>query len=398
MLPPANIDGIDAAPSRITLLWSHVQADLKLNKQFWWPLAGISLAALASMNPFYQPRITLKLGIAAWFVDLALVLVLSLRPQTARLGAFTAGLFLLVPCFLWELPVARGLLMCGMAFPLVVAAVPLFGPPTANLRDRMAFVFTWMGTREVTRRRPTVDKGSLSHLFAATLLFAAAMAAVKAASAPGLWLPLRWLGGGIMIMAVAEMITAGHNFVTGLLGVSAPAVMLSPFLSLSISEFWTKRWNPAASALLFDTLFFKPLVRRRAPVLALWTAFFASAVAHVMIPYMSLGNLPISLVCGAFFLVQPLLILAERRINVRRWPRPAARLWTLGTLTLASPLFVEPLLQILEPSWGPSDGLFLPTLVILAFALGVNLFFALGSLTALSELAPRTETPKPQAF
>jgi len=374
-----------------------VKADLKLNKQFWWPLSGIVLATLASINPFYQPRVTLNMGIAAWFVDLALVLVFSARPRLAPIAAFSAGLFLVVPCFLWESPLARGLLMCCMAFPLAVAALPLFGAPNANFRERLVFVFTWLGTRVVTRRSRTFDRAALLHLFTATIVFTAAMVSVKAVVAAGPWLLVRWLAGGIMIMAVAEMITAGHNLLTALLGLRAPALMQSPHLSKSIGEFWTKRWNPAASALLFQTLFFQPLARR-GPALGLWAAFFASAVAHVMIPYMALGKLPISLVCGAFFLVQPLLIVAERRMNLRHWPLSAARAWTLGALTIVSPLFVEPILQILEPSWGPSDGVLLPTLVILGFVLGVNLFFALGSLAARPELQPRAAALEPQAF
>jgi hypothetical protein len=374
-----------------------VKAALKLNKQFLWPVAGMVTAALLSINPFYHPHLTLQFGIAAWFVDVALVLVLSAHPRTAPTGALTAGLLLIVPAFLWESPLARGLLMCCMALPLALAALPLFGPANANFRERMACFFTWLGTRQVERRPRSLDKAALLHLFTSTLIFAAAMVSVKATPPAGLWLLARWFTGGIMILALAEMVTAGHNFVTALFGIRAPGLMQSPSLSASVAEFWTRRWNPAASALLFQTLFFKPL-SRRGPALALWTTFLASAIAHVMIPYMALGKLPISLVCGTFFLVQPLLILTERRINVRRWPRPAARAWTLGALTITSPLFVEPVLQILEPSWGPADGLVVPTLLILAFALGVNLLFALGSLAAGSELSgPRTAL-QPQRF
>jgi hypothetical protein len=218
-----------------------VKADLKFNKQFWWPLAGIVLAMLASINPFYQPRVTLNIGIAAWFVDLALALVFLARPRTAPIAAFTAGLFLVVPCFLRESPVARGLLMCCMTFPLAVAALPLVAAPNANFRERLAYFFTWLGTRAVTRRCRTFDKAALLHLFTATIVFAAAMVSVKAVVAIGPWLLVRWLAGGIMIMAFAEMVTAGHNLLTALLGLKAPALMQSPCLSTSIGEFWTRR-------------------------------------------------------------------------------------------------------------------------------------------------------------
>jgi hypothetical protein len=377
---------------------STVKADLKLhdNKQLLWPLAGMVIAALVSINPFYQPQLTREIGIVAWFADMGLVLILLSHPLTARFGSLAAGLFLVVPCFLRESPFARGLLMCAMAFPLGIAALPLLGPPNAGFRERLAWFFTWLGTHEVNRRPRTFHKAALLHLIAATAVFAAAMVSVKAVAEAGPWLLVRWLAGGIMVMAFAEMVTAGHNFVTALLGVIAPALMLSPYLATSLGEFWTKRWNPASSFLIFRKFFFTPLARR-GPTLAFWAAFFASAVAHVLLPLMATGRWQISLTCGAFFLVQPLLIIVERRMNVRRW-RPAwARVWTLGALAITSPLFVEPILQILEPSWDPADGWLLPTLVILAFVLAVNLFFALGSLAASSETTPRTEALKPQA-
>ena len=53
-----------------------------------------------------------------------------------------------------------------------------------------------------------------------------------------------------------------------------------------------------------------------------------------------------SVVWGAFFFVQPLLILLERRMKVRRWRPAAARGWTLSALAVTCPLIVEPMLQI----------------------------------------------------
>lgn len=268
-----------------------------------------------------------------------------------------------------------------MAFPLLIAALPLFGPPTANLRERLTYLFTWLNTREVKRQARTFDIGSLIQLTAAIVVFVAAMVSVKAIPADGPWFLARWLAGGIMIFAFAEMVTASHDFLTALVGLSAPALMRSPYLSTSISEFWTKRWNPAASLLVFRALVFTPLARR-GPAMALWAAFVASAVAHVLLPYMATGNWGISLMCGAFFLVQPLLIAAERWMNVRRWPSTAARAWTLTALAITSPLFVEPALQIVEPSWGPSNCVLPPAIAVLGFVLVVTVLFSLGSLAA----------------
>jgi hypothetical protein len=349
-------------------------------KQFIWPVVGVVLGALAGTNPFYRPHLPLEFGVAAWFVDVALVLMLSLHPMTLRAGVLVGGLFMAVPCYLWESPLSRFLLMCCAAFPFAVATMQLFAAPTAGFRERLTCAFTWLRTREVKRRARGFDAAALLRLVVATVVLAAAVAAVKAVPPSGHWWPVRWLAGGIMILAFAEMATAGHHFLTALIGLNAPALMQSPHLSTSIGEFWAERWNPAAS-LGIRKYFFAPLARRGAG-LALCAAFFGSAVAHVMLPYMATGRWGISLACGSFFLAQPLLIAAERRIKVRRWPSAAGRAWTLTALAITSPLFVEPALQLIEPSWGAPDDVWQPTFVVLGFVIFVNVFFSLGSLAS----------------
>lgn len=363
-------------------------------KQFLWPVAGIVLGAIAGTNPFYEPQIPLQICIAAWFVDMALVLILSLHPIGARLGVLVAGLFLAVPCFLHASPLARGLLMCCMAFPLAVVALPLLAPANASFRDRLTYLFTWLGTREVKRRPRSVDLPALLHLVIAALIVVGAMAVEKAVSPSGLGWLVRWLGGGIMILACAEMVTASHDFLTALLGLSAPALMQSPHLSRTVNEFWTKRWNPAASALVFHPYCFAPLARRSV-ALGLFAAFLFSAIAHVLLPFMAIRRWGISLMCGAFFLVQPFLILAERAMNVRRWRPAAQRVWTLTALAVVSPLFIEPALQICQSGWQAADNAFFPALAVLGFVVIANLFFALGSLVACPKLVRLPGNPFP---
>jgi hypothetical protein len=86
---------------------------------------------------------------------------------------------------------------------------------------------------------------------------------------------------------------------------------------------------------------------------------------------MAIGKWGISFSCGAFFCVQPLLIAAERRMNLRRWRLAAARIWTLAALTITSPLFVEPALQIIESSWGTQHSPLGPTVSALVFVMGL---------------------------
>ena len=182
-----------------------------------------------------------------------------------------------------------------------------------------------------------------------------------------------------MMMTFAEMATASHDFFTSLMGISAPSLMRSPILSTSIGEFWTKRWNVASSELVFRLFFFRPIARYDT-TLALFVAFFASAVGHALLALMAMGRLNLAIACGVFFLVQPLLILAERRMKVRRWPTSAARAWTLTALAITSPLFVEPFIQLIVPSLKTTDNVLLPTICVFAFALIVNFFFNAGQL------------------
>jgi hypothetical protein len=273
-----------------------------------------------------------------------------------------------------------------MALPFAMVAAALFTPPTADFRRRVAYFFTWMGTQKIERQARSFDIASLLRLITATVIFATGLAYVKTVSAVGLWLLVRWLAGGIMVFAFAEMATASHDFLTTLMGINAPSLIRSPFLSTSVAEFWSRRWNVAATELVFRPLCFKPLARHGI-VLALFVAFFASAVAHVFLAYMAMGRWNISLVCGAFFVVQPFLILSERGMKVRCWPTTAARVWALAALGVTSPLLVEPVIQLIAPSLNATDSVFLPTIAALGFAMIVNLFFLIGAAFILCKVS-----------
>jgi hypothetical protein len=350
-------------------------------KKFLWVFASIILGALVSTNHFYAPELSLQVGIIAWFADLAVVLIYLALPKAERVGILLAGLCFAIPCFLRASPLGRGLLMCCMAFPFALAAAAMFAPKTADFRARLAYFFTWMGTRKIQLCARSFDTTSLFGLVTAAVVFAAALTVLKSVSAVGIWLIMRWLAGGIMIFAFAEMASTSHDLLTAGMGISAPAWMRSPILTTSVGEFWTKRWNVAASAMVFHPLVFAPLARRRI-FLALFMAFLASAVAHMLLAYMAMVRWKISLICGAFFLVQPLLILAERKMKVNRWPTVAARVWTLSALAITSPLFVEPVIQFATPSLRAMDNVLGPTLLTLGFAIIVNVFFAVGQLAS----------------
>jgi hypothetical protein len=321
--------------------------------------------------------------------------MLSAHPIGTRIASLIAGMFLIVPCLVAASPLGRGLLMLFVSVSFLAAAALMVAPPLRQFRQRLAYLSSGGGRWPVTRLAPRWDATALLQLVVATIVFAGAMAAVKNVTAHGIGLPLRWLAGGIMFLAFAEMATAGLPLVAGGVGVTVPDLMRSPYLSTSIGEFWAKRWN-ILTHLLARTYCYQPLARFGMP-LALSITFLASAIAHVLLFFMATGQLQMSLICGAFFLVQPLLIGAERWMNVRRWPPIAARAWTLSALALTAPLIVEPTLQALEKSWGAPANVLLPTIGTFGFVIGIALILSLASLASHPVKSRAVPCPPPRA-
>ena len=351
-------------------------------KQFIWPVAGMVLGIIAATNPLQVKPITLHTGIAAWFADALLVVVLSANPIGARVGVLMAGLFMAIPCFVWTAPL-NGLFLAGfMSVPFLAAAGLLIVQPIVGFRARLARLCAWSDTYPLQRRARRFDAAALRNLFLATAVFAVAIAIVKTVSANGLNLPVRWLAGGIGALAIGEMATTGPNFVMAALGINVPPFFQSPYRSVTISEFWGKRWNLAAGEFLRRCCF-APLARCGA-VFAMFATFAISAVGHALVAFFALGRWKIAVVFGAFFLVQPLLIAAERRLAVRRWRPEAGRAWTLTALAITSPMVIEPTLQFSERSWGAQDNVLLPTLAALGFIIILSGIVSLVSLASSS--------------
>ena len=360
-------------------------------KLLLWPLAGIAIGALAAVNPFYRPPLPFYVGVVAWCVDMVLVLVLAANPVGTRAAVLIAGLFEAIPCFVWAPSLLRALLMCISFMPLAIAAAAVLFPENISFRARLYFLCTWGFTREVKRRAYTFDGLSLIRLIAATAIFAVCFALAEKITANGVWLLAQCAAFGIAILAVAEMGTACDKLVTGLMGLTTPALMQSPYLSHSVNEFWNTRWNPAASV-LFRSLCFKPLARHGAAV-ATFAAFFASGIAHALLVFMAIGDWGYSLANGAFFCVQPVFIMIERRMKIKLWPPAARRAWTISVLAITSPLFVAPALQVVGRGWGRYGYATLPdvlasTVAVLSFVVFIAVLPSLASLVSCPEHRP----------
>jgi hypothetical protein len=353
-----------------------------MNRDRWsfvWPAAGIAgaVAVLVFIRPSRVDHISLGAGVAAWGGELAILAALAAHPTGARLGVVAAGLLLPLPAFVTASPLARLLLACVLGATFVRAA-DLAPRPTAGNLARLAALCTLFDPGRVGRRARHCDAAAVGTLVVATAILTAAFAAVGSVPAAGSWLPVRWLAGGVAVLALAEVASACHRLLTAALGLDVPPFFRSPYRATSVGEFWTRRWNLPASAALREHCFAP--VARRGPALGLLAAFAASAAGHALLAGLALGRRVPALSCAAFFLLQPLAIVAERRLGVRRWPAAAGRGWTLTFLAATSPLVVEPLLEILETFVGAPDDVLIPTAGAVAFCVAVSGVNALAAL------------------
>jgi hypothetical protein len=163
---------------------------------------------------------------------------------------------------------------------------------------------------------------------------------------------LRWLcrySAGLLLTYLAvEAVVRLLSFLYRAVGLRPPRLHDHPILSRSIAEFWGRRWNRIVGAWL-GAVAFTPLSARGHPRLGIVLAFVLSALLHVYFTWAAVG-LGLACTMASFFLVQPVLLLLERWLRVRNWPRLWQRAWTLGTLIALSPLFVEPFLRVVHPS------------------------------------------------
>jgi Membrane bound O-acyl transferase family len=181
-----------------------------------------------------------------------------------------------------------------------------------------------------------------------------------ACAAPALWLALfganelpapadtlcRYAGGLAFAYAGVEGALGTFEFVYRACGLRPPVLHQQPILSTSISEFWGKRWNRIVGSWLFST-FYRPFALRRQAWLGAFAAFVASALLHLYFTWAAIG-LGGAWLMATFFVAQFPLLWLEQRWYQAGWSSPLRRVWTLGWLALTSPLFVEPMLRILE--------------------------------------------------
>ena len=192
-----------------------------------WPVVGLVLGAFFAITPFGVPRAALSVGVLGWCFDLLLVLALSANPLTARIGTVLSGLFLALPCLVSASPLSRVLLMCFYAVPFVFAAAMLLAPPIPSATGRLAYLFSWFNTRPIKRSQKRFDVDAFRNLMLAATILGVALTVVRSTTATGFSLSLRWLAGGLTMLAVAEIATSSLALVAAALGIVVPPLFQS---------------------------------------------------------------------------------------------------------------------------------------------------------------------------
>lgn len=269
-----------------------------------------------------------------------------------RLAVALGTLALGVP---WLVPREATVLRSAVALEVFWSWLKVIGLAQERKQRGLAFRVVQMLVVHDLRRDAWVRGGTRPSLLAqvgvsALLTGAVALAALYGALfvAPGLaspWAALARYGFGVVFAYFGiEGVLRGFELVYRCAGLEPPVFHRHPILARSIAEFWAQRWNRVVGAWLFDNIY-RPLARR-GPTLASAATFAASALLHVYFITPALG-LRWGLVMGAFFIIQIPLSWLEARLDERRWSTPLQRIWTIGWLTLISPLFLEPLLRVL---------------------------------------------------
>src|SRR5688572_4184381 len=288
-------------------------------------------------------------GLATLILEAVAIAALAGFTKGARAGVVLAVLMLPFPALVDAEPLVRALLAAGAFWMLVRGLDFALEVPHRDFLARLIHLFALIDTRLVARDERRLDFRWVSVAALAFALLVAAVVAIATAEERdgAARLAQRWLGGVVLMFATFELLTAFIRIVTGALGLAAPALSDTPHLSRSIAEFWSERWNLVVGRVLRERVF-RPLVHRGA-ALAIFATFAISAAFHAYIVGVAIGTGP-ALVMAAFFLVQPLALAVERRLRPRRWPVPLRHAWTLVTLALLSPLFVEPILRVIDPT------------------------------------------------
>lgn len=274
-------------------------------------------------------------------LDIVVVAALSASRSGARIGAALGALALPLPAFVAAPPFARALF--GVAFFLVaVRALDMARRVSGrNLGGRILHLVAVVDTGRPVAPRPASPIAPLTAMLwlSATALSVLVFQTSRGHDVPR---PLLWLAAAAGLLGALEGLHSLSGWLGRVFGAAVPPLSLQPYRSATLAEFWGTRWNPVISGILREHCF-KPLARH--PRAALAAAFAGSALLHSYLTLVSL-DATMALTAGLFFVAQAPMVFVERRLAVRRWPRAAGTLWTIGVLLLLWPLLAEPIVRL----------------------------------------------------
>ena len=292
---------------------------------------------------------SIGLAFALWFAEVLAIATLAATPRGARAGVWLAIALLPLPAFVvhaWPPPMF--VLCVAMLFAVFRGADLAVDRTIATWPRRVAHLLSLLDQRRMTRVPRHFDARALGKIVVAGAVCVAAVWVIGVAYAFDDWrfYALRWFVGGaplpFAVFACADGVLA---FVLAASGRRMPPVNRAPYLATSLSDFWARRWNSVINTLLRDHVY-KP-VSHRGALAAMTATFVASAALHAYLIGMLLGP-GATLAWTLFFIAQAGLMWIERHLHVRRWRPAYGHAWTLGSLMVLYPLFIEPLLAVLE--------------------------------------------------
>ena len=235
-----------------------------------------------------------------------------------------------------EFPLARAAVVHSTLF-IVMRAIDLARDPTPrSLPWRWLFLMSIADLRKVESIRPTLDVAAIRSTIGYFVLAAVGVVLVQHG-----W---RWVGGVLLIYAVADCAQAALRGLAAALGNRVPIMHRMPITATSVRAFWSRHWNLTVSWWLRDHVA-EPLRRAGHPALGLVAAFVVSAAVHLWLVFVPIGLGP-AITMAAFFVVQGILAALEGPLHVRRWPTWSRHVWTLAAVLVPSPLFVEPFIGV----------------------------------------------------
>ena len=149
----------------------------------------------------------------------------------------------------------------------------------------------------------------------------------------------RTVAGVALLLVLPNAVVHIISFVVMIAGWQVRAWHRAPYLSRSLGEFWSERWNLMVPRALGRCVL-RPLVKRGWAKWSIVGVFTASAVLHLWLG-LTTSSVHTTVPFTLYFVFQVPFALAERPLAVRSWPKWAGRAWTYILVLGPSPMLTE---------------------------------------------------------